>query len=88
MKSELCALCGAPSEICASSSRGEFQSLECGQHLTLKVLIMDVQRMKDLRRTTALEATDSGQYRFDHLLAQDQQRRQRSDAGSAHSTLF
>jgi hypothetical protein len=49
---------------------------------------MDIQRMKDLRWTTALGATDSSEYRFDHLLAQDQQRRQRSDAGSAHSTLF
>src|SRR5215472_3408999 len=45
---------------------------------------MQIQRVKILRRTTALGSTHSGQYRFDHLLAKDQQRRQRADAGSAH----
>jgi hypothetical protein len=36
--------------------------------------------VKVLRRTTALGSTHSGQYRFDHLLAKDQQRRERADA--------
>src|SRR4029450_2894447 len=66
-------------------SSGDFQCLECGQHLALKFLVMDIQRMKVLGRTTTLGPTHPSQYRFDHLLPQDQQRRQRPDAGSAHS---
>src|SRR4029077_3188989 len=66
-------------------SSGDFQGLECGQHLALKFLERVIERMKDLGWPTALRPTDSGQYWFDHLLAQDQQRRQGSDAGSAHS---
>src|SRR5262249_5016920 len=62
----------------------KFEGFECGQHLDFKFLVMDIQRLKILRRTTALGSTHSGQYRFDHLLAKDQQRRQRADAGSAH----
>ena len=46
---------------------------------------MDVERMKSLGRTTALGATHSGQHRFNHLLAQDLQRHQRADGGSAYS---
>src|SRR5262249_16877429 len=34
--------------------------------------------------TATLRPTDSGQYGFNHLLAQDQQRRERADAWSAH----
>src|SRR5262245_38932935 len=45
---------------------------------------MHIQRVKVLRRTTALGSTHCGQYRFDQLLAKDQQRRQRADAWSAH----
>ena len=41
--------------------------------------------MKILGLTTTLRATYSGQYWFDHLLAQDQKRSQRPDAGPAHS---
>src|SRR5215510_5208075 len=62
----------------------KFQCFECGQHLNFKFLVMHIQRVKVLRRTTALGSTHSGQYRFDHLLAKDQQRRQRADAWSAH----
>src|SRR5678815_505024 len=52
-------------------SSGEFQGSECGEHLALKVLVMDIQRMKVLGRTTAFGSTDPGQYRFYDLLAQD-----------------
>ena len=52
-------------------SSGNFQGLECSQHLTLKFLVMDVERMNVLGRTTALGPKDSGQDRFDHLRAQD-----------------
>src|SRR5215468_3660267 len=62
----------------------KFQGFECGQHLDFKFLVMHIQRVKVLRRTTALGSTHSGQYRFDHLLAKDEQRRQRADAWSAH----
>jgi hypothetical protein len=51
----------------------------------LKFLVMDIERMNILGRTTALGPRHSGQYRFDHLLAQDQKRRQGADARSAHS---
>src|SRR6185369_5858128 len=66
-------------------SSGNFQCLECGQHLALKSLVMIVKRMKVLRWTTALGPTDSGQYRFNHLLAQDQKRYERADTGPTHS---
>jgi hypothetical protein len=62
----------------------KFQGFECGQHLDFKFLVMHIERVKVLRRTTALGSTHSGQYRFDHLLAKDQQRRERADAWSAH----
>src|SRR5881227_4330911 len=62
-------------------SSGNFKCSQCGQHLDFKFLVMDIERIKVLRWTTALRPTDSGQYRFDHLLAQDQQCRQRADAG-------
>jgi|SRR6516164_3674376 len=50
---------------------GNFQRLECGQHLALKLLVMGIERMKILGWTTTLRPTYSGQYWFDHLLAQD-----------------
>jgi hypothetical protein len=46
---------------------------------------MDIEWMKILGWTTTLRPTYSGQYRFDHLLAQDQKRRQRPDTVPAHS---
>jgi hypothetical protein len=46
---------------------------------------MDIEWMKILGWTTALGSAYSGQYRFDHLLAQDQKRRQRTEAVPAHS---
>src|SRR4029450_2739669 len=61
----------------------KFQGFECDQHLDFKFLVMHIQRVKVLRRTPALGSTHSGQYRFDHLLAKDQQRRERADAWSA-----
>src|SRR5262245_59481909 len=54
----------------------KFQGFECGQHLDFKFLVMHIQRVKVLRRTTALGSTHCGQYRFDHLLAKDQQCRE------------
>jgi hypothetical protein len=52
-------------------SSGDFQCLQCSEHLASKFTIVLIQRMNILR-TTALRPTDSGQYRLDHLLAQDQ----------------
>src|SRR6266850_156282 len=66
-------------------SSSDFQCSKCSEHLALKLLVVVVERMKGLGWTTALGPTHSGQDRFDHLLAQDLQRHQRADAGSAHS---
>ena len=69
--------------ISAKSGR-QFQDLQGGQHFVLEVLVMGIQRMNVLGRTTALATSDSGQHRLDYFFPQAQQSRQRADARAAH----
>ena len=69
----------------SAASRGQFQGWQGGPHFALAVLVMRIQRVKVFWGTSALGTSNAGQYPLEHLLAQDQQARQRVDPRTAHA---